>query len=649
MGKVGPIVYSNGSSGGGALVKFVCENCKAKYQISDDKVAGRTLRMKCRRCGEMIQVAATVTESSVSQKLPAEQVAGSAPSPIRATPPPRAAVEAPSAESPSSPGDDAGNADEGATVIRQSPFFHPDPKPTGPALGAAPRPNAPRIIPPARASLSGAGARSSRPPPPPGSGPGMHAPSSPGLHAGFARAVATAPRSPSSQPLPTEDWYVGIGGVPLGPVRLAVLRDKAAAGQVDGDSLVWREGFDEWQAIKSIQPLMALVDEAKQTRASRMSLPAVVPPAPRPSQVSISQVGSGSPEAKPAAAAAASLSGGLGAGLPPPAPSLPFDLVRSSSPGAPAAAPPSDPFSSAVAPAALSGAAINAPSLNGSAPHGAAANGSAANGGTTANAAFSVTTAAGLAGSGTPSIGSAPVSELSPQSMSAGRKRGGLPPAAWALIAMAAAFGGVAAWALFLRPNGAAQNSPVAAATQTQKADQPLGASPPPPPGVNDKSSQTPEPGASAATGPTGQGNGGPRGPAGSTPSSKPTDSSPIDKTGFQPTPGGPSTSDPPPSNGGALTEGEINGVVSRNKPMITRRCWLPAYDARSSNAPSTAKVSVSLKVAPSGSVSSVSAGGAETHYPGLAGCIAGAVKGWSFPPSDEGATINIPFSFSGQ
>lgn len=635
-------------------MKFVCENCKAKYQISDDKVAGRTLRMKCRRCGEMIQVAATVTESSVSQKLPVEQATGSAPSPIRATPPPRPAVDAAGLQAAGPAGDESNSADDGATVIRRSPFFQPEPaNRPAPAPGMAPRPPGPRIVPPARASLSGA--KSSRPPPRPSNpgpipGVGMHAPSSPGLHAGFARAVATVP--PPSQvaggALPTEDWYVGIGGVPLGPVRLTVLRDKATAGQVDGDSLVWREGFDEWQAIKSIQPLMALVDEAKQTRASRVSLPAVVAPTPRPSIASVA-----------IAAAPAPLASSPGmAVLPAPAPSLPFDLVRSGTSPAPggmaplaatsSAGPASDPFASALPPPSPR------PSIPGAAP---SVNGAGVNGG--ANG-YGLTTTAGLASSMGPSIGGAPSSaspsvipappaELSPQSLPASKKRGGLPPAAWALIAMAAAFGGVAAWALFLRPKEPAQSAPVAAQQQEQKTgDAQLGASPPPPPAPT-ATGEVPAPGASVAMGPGGAGY--PRGPGGAVPSgtAKSPDGSPIDKTGFQPTPGGPSASDPPPSGGGALTEGEINGVVSRNKPMITRRCWLPAYDARSSGAPTTAKVSVSLKVAPSGSVSSVSAGGSETHYPGLASCVAGSVKGWTFPPSDEGATINIPFSFSGQ
>ncbi|MDH5675298.1 MAG: zinc-ribbon domain-containing protein [Myxococcales bacterium] len=36
-------------------MKFLCNHCKAKYQIADEKVAGRTLRMTCRQCqGEIV-------------------------------------------------------------------------------------------------------------------------------------------------------------------------------------------------------------------------------------------------------------------------------------------------------------------------------------------------------------------------------------------------------------------------------------------------------------------------------------------------------------------------------------------------------------------------------------------------------------------
>lgn len=37
-------------------MKFVCSNCKSKYQIADEKAAGRTLRMVCRRCNNEIVI-----------------------------------------------------------------------------------------------------------------------------------------------------------------------------------------------------------------------------------------------------------------------------------------------------------------------------------------------------------------------------------------------------------------------------------------------------------------------------------------------------------------------------------------------------------------------------------------------------------------
>src|SRR5271167_819765 len=57
-------------------MRFLCEQCKAKYQIADDKVVGKTVRMKCRKCGHMIEVRAEVTETSVASDRPAAPAAG---------------------------------------------------------------------------------------------------------------------------------------------------------------------------------------------------------------------------------------------------------------------------------------------------------------------------------------------------------------------------------------------------------------------------------------------------------------------------------------------------------------------------------------------------------------------------------------------
>ena len=72
-------------------MKFLCDQCKAKYQIADEKVVGKTVRMKCRKCGHLIEVRAAVTESSAVGLPPASSTAtGSAPP---AKPPPLAPLD----------------------------------------------------------------------------------------------------------------------------------------------------------------------------------------------------------------------------------------------------------------------------------------------------------------------------------------------------------------------------------------------------------------------------------------------------------------------------------------------------------------------------------------------------------------------------
>jgi hypothetical protein len=63
-------------------MKFLCRNCKAKYQIADDKVVGRTLRMTCQQCGEPIVVrsaGATGRQSQVSRPIAPMTLHGTGP------------------------------------------------------------------------------------------------------------------------------------------------------------------------------------------------------------------------------------------------------------------------------------------------------------------------------------------------------------------------------------------------------------------------------------------------------------------------------------------------------------------------------------------------------------------------------------------
>ena len=65
-------------------MKFLCSNCKAKYQIADEKVEGRTLRMTCRRCQQEIVIRGEPTAPAVPIAAPRIAAAAPAPSPLGA-------------------------------------------------------------------------------------------------------------------------------------------------------------------------------------------------------------------------------------------------------------------------------------------------------------------------------------------------------------------------------------------------------------------------------------------------------------------------------------------------------------------------------------------------------------------------------------
>jgi predicted Zn finger-like uncharacterized protein len=222
-------------------VKFLCDQCKAKYQIADEKVAGKTVRMKCRKCGHMIEVRAAVTETSVSVEVPRE-------------------------DNPAADGL-AGQAGLASTAPMPAPKPSP-PKPTGSAL-----------------ATSFASAR------PVGSRPPLSAQTRPetGLSNAFHKAVQKDDDALDMLELHAADeWYVAINGVPVGPVRMTELRRKAATGAVTEDSLVWQEGLEEWRPVKAISELAMVVREAIAGGRVSLATPppgeariSAPPPAPR--------------------------------------------------------------------------------------------------------------------------------------------------------------------------------------------------------------------------------------------------------------------------------------------------------------------------------------------------------------------------------
>ncbi len=209
-------------------MKFLCGNCKAKYQIADKKVSGRTLRMKCRRCGHDI----LIDGHSMPQ-----------PSSAQAAPGGRRTVASTVSVMPG-PGARGGS---GAHVA-----------PRAPAPGL-PRP----------------GARSKPPS---------------GLNAEFRRHVAAPPEVPQRS-APYDFWHVAIHDVPVGPMTRDELGRKIDAGAVTPESLCWREGMDDWRPLGELPELAQLLRRSREGHTGRGRVPPSVPahersrPAPLPSDV----------------------------------------------------------------------------------------------------------------------------------------------------------------------------------------------------------------------------------------------------------------------------------------------------------------------------------------------------------------------------
>lgn len=589
-------------------MKFLCPSCKAKYQISDEKVAGRSVRMKCRKCGHMIQVSSEdaissssappppvdgAVEAHVSEAPPA--VASPAPVPEKPKPvaAPRAAPPAPSVPKSRVPAPRAPLA-SGALAPAKPAVSAPGR--TSTAEKAADALRVPRATPgareaksPAAAPVASAPSASPRPPvkpaaataaPSPTPAPVASAPVAPApvpfakpapapaptpeneklvdaygdeeatqiargaLIGAFSAAVQEHAPASVADPLsmPGDEWFVGINGVPVGPIRLSELRAKAASGSVTKESLVWRDGFEEWRPLKSFPELVAIVEES--LSSARASMPFPVP-----------------------AASAGTIADPFAA--PPPA---------------------------STTPAIVSGG-------------------------------------------------------VSIDELQALRARPRTSPAAWLAMVVAVLFGITLGFVFFGR-------GPAAQAPSEKPSEKPVNAAPSTPPTQVAAAEQKPDD-TQVIAGDT-------KANTKSSGSGKTT----VAKSETEPKTGsgksglglsglsangtkGPSESSGPSSGsasgGGQLDQAQLSSVVQRYTPSVKRSCWQPALDGRDKDAPTSARVSVAITISPSGSVQDVNASGDPRGYRGLAQCIAGRVRGWQFPPSGGSTTVNVPFVFVAQ
>jgi len=305
-------------------MKFLCPSCKAKYQIADEKVAGRSVRMKCRKCGFVIPISEI---PPAPPTMPPDEAGWAAPPAVvpRAPAPPVVTSQA-GAPAPPSP----------ASPSPLAPPVSPSPGPARPApppsrVAAPPKPAAPgghrrptladvKLGPPktgpgpaapavgaTKPSAATATAKAPVPKPiVPASGvptggvsllsalededdgehdDATHIVKGGALADAFGALVGGAPADPNELGMPADEWFVGINDVPVGPIRLGEIRKRAMIGAITPESMVWRDGLEAWRPLKTFPELVAVLEESMSSvRASAAPLVRPAAGAPVPSR-----------------------------------------------------------------------------------------------------------------------------------------------------------------------------------------------------------------------------------------------------------------------------------------------------------------------------------------------------------------------------
>jgi len=569
-------------------MKFLCDQCKAKYQIADEKVQGKTLRMKCRKCGHVIEIRAAVDAPSSGDTMQLPSLSEDAASQIA---------------KPSAP----------AAKLAPKPGAAPAPRP---AAGAAPRPGA------------STGPRPTAGKPVPGAAPRPSHAQGGALASAFSKQVSSGHEPPPSSraptpDLPAEEWYVAVDEVPVGPIRLTELRAKYAQGAVHDDSLVWREGYEEWRPLRTLADLYEVVREEvsgaagaqrgsllpnnngrlSTGRQSATSSPArstsparPASPAPGPAQRNAGNV-------IPFAAR-----GGAGGAAAARKVDEEFEDEATQIAASPFAVPPKP-----VEPMPVSGPKVVDDPFAPLAP--------------TAPAA----TAPMPAPIAPTSVAAA--DDVGRATMLDRLQARGLSKGTVALIAAACLLFGVVIAVLAVKPK-------VVEKVVEKRVDVPVSVYVPVPGQPAPGTTETAAPSDPSSTAPKVAWKGGPApGPA---TSAAPTTTVTNKKLGSLDGPEGPAVGGPsgPGTGGGQALDGKaVETVVASKRVGVRKQCYEPWADK------GNASVKVTLRIGPDGKVSS-SEIATSSGEPAIGQCVQRLAKSWTFPPSEAGGTFNVPFLF---
>ncbi|MFH2005745.1 MAG: GYF domain-containing protein [bacterium] len=259
-------------------MKFVCSKCKTKYTISDEKVHGKVLKIRCKNCSSVIEVREPT--SGPTTQSAARQTAGQGALKALSRRGGSAAIKRPTPSSMPA----AKTAGQGPVPGTKAPL-----KKTSTGVGA--RPDLSKPLDTARSARS-AGGRQSAQSRTPLSRPtfkpqpsredeqktqiaAMPAQLLAEMQRSHRGAAAPPPAAPADQ---EAAWYLGDDRGEYGPMTFAELAARCKRGEPSPNAEAWREGYSDWLPLEEIPELKPYVKRAPPPRPQTGIRPAPASP-----------------------------------------------------------------------------------------------------------------------------------------------------------------------------------------------------------------------------------------------------------------------------------------------------------------------------------------------------------------------------------
>ena len=238
-------------------MKFVCDSCHAQYMISDDKVGANGVKVRCKKCSNVIVVKKVVEpDPTMVMQNPLAQAASGGPAPFDGLGTDEIgqafdSVLTQSGKHGRLSADDGDEPTQAANVQTQL-----DVPVAAAGLGDNTDRDSTRVMDlKAVAGLAAASESTSLNEIPDAIKAQGYVDGKNGELNGHANGANGA----AAGPVPQTDWYVAINEEQQGPLTLEVVKGHWEAGRVTSDSLVWRNGYTDWKPLSSIPELVKVL------------------------------------------------------------------------------------------------------------------------------------------------------------------------------------------------------------------------------------------------------------------------------------------------------------------------------------------------------------------------------------------------------